>query len=308
MKIVFMGSPEFAVPSLLALADKYEIVGVVTQPDRPKGRGRTLSSPPVKDAAVARGLGPIFQPEKLRCKSVREEIAALSADLFVVVAYGQILSKRMLNVPRLGCINVHGSLLPKYRGAAPIQWAVLNGEEKSGITIMKMDVGLDTGPMILSKELILNKSETAGSLHDRLASLGSNALIEAVTLIDAGQAEYLPQPEEGSSYARMLTKSDGAVDWEQSATNIDAWIRGMDPWPGAFCEFDQKRIKLFNSVVETKRNGNIGEILDIDTRGILVGTAENSIWIKELQLPGKKRTLAKDLALGRAIKKGDCLK
>jgi methionyl-tRNA formyltransferase len=304
VKVVFMGSPDFAVPSLRAVHGRYPVVGVVTQPDRPQGRGQRLAPPPVKVAALELGL-PVLQPEKLRVAAVREQIAALGADLFVVAAYGKILSPRMLAVPRLGCINVHASLLPRLRGAAPIQWAVINREPRSGITIMKMDEGMDTGPMLLQRELELRPEETAGSLHDRLAPLGAEALLAALPGYLDGSLAPVPQPADGATLASMLTKDHGRVDFSLSAAEIDGWIRGLDPWPGAYTDLPGgERLRLFVSTLARGQSGPPGQVLAVDTRGLLVACGEDAVWIRELQLAGRKRMLATALHAGRPLPAG----
>jgi methionyl-tRNA formyltransferase len=304
VKVVFMGSPDFAVPSLRALHGRYPVVGVVTQPDRPQGRGQKLAPPPVKVAALELGL-PVLQPEKLRVAAVREQIAALGADLFVVAAYGKILSPRMLAVPRLGCINVHASLLPKLRGAAPIQWAVINREPRSGITIMKMDEGMDTGPMLLQRELELRPDETGGSLHDRLAPLGAEALLAALPRYLDGTLAPTPQPADGATLAPMLSKDLGRVDFARPAAEVDGWIRGLDPWPGAYTDLPgSERLRLFASTLVRGQSGPAGQVLAVDSRGLLVACGEDAVWIRELQLAGRKRMLATALHAGRPLPAG----
>jgi methionyl-tRNA formyltransferase len=307
-KIVFMGSPDFAVPSLRALHARHDVLAVVTQPDRPQGRGQVLTAPPVK--LVARELGiPVLQPEKLRAE-VRAELAALGADLFAVVAYGKILSSRTLAIPRLGCLNVHASLLPRYRGAAPIQWAVIRGERSSGVTIMVLDEGMDTGPTLLQREVVLAANETAGSLHDRLAPLGAELLIEALEGFLAGRLRPQPQPAEGATLAPMLSKDDGRVDFTKPAAEVDAWIRGMDPWPGAFSTLGGDRLKLFASATagaSAGAGGRPGEVLAADARGLMVACGEGAVFVGELQLPGRRRLGAAALLAGRPIPTGTLL-
>jgi len=302
LRVLFMGSPDFAVPSLRALAGRHEVVAVVTQPDRPQGRGRRLAPPAVKLAAQALGL-PVLQPEKLRKREVRQELADLGAEMFVVAAYGKILSKKMLAVPPMGCVNVHASLLPRLRGAAPIQWAVIRGEAESGITIMQMDEGMDTGPMLLQRAIPLTPDETAGSLHDRLAPLGAELLVEAVDGILDGSVTPTPQPEQGT-LAPMLAKDDGQVDFSRAAREVDSHVRGMDPWPGAYAGLDGDRIKLFRSRAEPGSGGAPGEVLGADDRGLLVACGDGAVRIGELQLPGKRRMTAAALLAGRPIPAG----
>lgn len=302
-KIVFMGAPEFAVPALRALHSRHDLRLVVTQPDRPKGRGRALAPPPVKVAALDLGLE-VFQPEKLRRRSVRERIAAAGADLFVVAAYGKILSPRMLSVPPLGCVNVHASLLPRYRGAAPIHWAVIRGELQSGITIMQMDRGMDTGPMLAQQALDLTPGETAGSLHDRLAPLGANLLLETLDGLRRGVIEPRSQDHQQATLAPMLAKEDGRVDFSSAAAEVDCRVRGLDPWPGAFTTLDHKPLKLFASRATAGQGGAPGEVLGADQRGLLVACGEGALWIRELQLPGRRRMPADALLSGHPIDPG----
>ncbi|MCK5797252.1 MAG: methionyl-tRNA formyltransferase [Deltaproteobacteria bacterium] len=305
LRIVFMGSPDFSVPSLRALHARHDVVGVVTQPDRPKGRGKKMASPPVKIVAEELGVPSILQPTTLRRREVRDHLAALEADCFVVVAFGQILRPKILALPCLGCVNVHGSLLPRHRGPAPIQWAVLDGDRKSGVTIMLMDEGIDTGPTLLARSIEAEACETAGSLHDRLAPLGASALLEALDGLVLGTVVPTAQPETGATHARMLTKSDGAVDWTWPAVRVDRWIRGMDPWPGSFTDVGGARLKLFASTLAVGRRGDPGVISAIDDRGILVGAGDGAaLWVTQLQLPGRKRMSAEALAAGRAIAVG----
>ena len=310
LRIVFMGSPDFAVPCLEALHAHHEVCAVVTQPDRPKGRGRSLAEPAVKVAARRLGVETILQPPTLRRRVVREQLAAFGADLFVVVAFGQILRPRVLALPRLGCLNVHGSLLPRHRGAAPIQWAVLEDDERSGVTTMLMDEGVDTGPMLLTRELSLASDETAGTLHDRLAPLGAAAMLESIEGLAAGTSTPRPQPAEGATMARMLAKGDGLVDWRWPARRVDCWIRGMDPWPGAYALSGEERLRLFASrLADEPRAGVPGEVLAIDDRGALIaGGGGQAVWVAELQLPGRRRMAAAALAAGRALTVGMCLK
>jgi methionyl-tRNA formyltransferase len=304
LRVVFLGVPEFAVPSLRAVAAAHQVVAVVTQPDRPQGRGQRLAPPAVKVVALERGLS-VLQPEKLR-QDVRDELTALAPDLFVVVAYGKLLSRRMLAIPRLGCVNVHASLLPRYRGAAPIQWAIVRGEARSGVTIMRLDEGMDTGPILLQREVALAADETASSLHDRLAPLGAEALLVALEGVAAGTLQSTPQPESGVTLAPMLAKEDGRVDFTRPAAEVDCWIRGMDPWPGAFSALDGERLKLFRSR-RAVGVGRPGEVLAVDSRGLLVACGSDAIFVGELQLAGRKRLSTTALLAGRPIPTGTLL-
>ncbi len=304
LRAVFMGSPDFAVPTLEALAGACQVLAVVTQPDRPRGRGRTLTPGPVKAKALELGL-PVLQPETLRKKAVRLELAALGADVFVVAAYGQILRPRMLATPPMGCVNVHASLLPRLRGAAPIQWAVAQGEARSGITIMQMDAGMDTGDILLQRGFDLDPGETAGSLHDRLASLGGPCLLEALEGLVAGTITPTPQDDAGATMAPMLTKEDGRLDFNKPAAEVDQRVRGMDPWPGAFTSLDGKTLKVFGARRgEGQGSGAPGEVLAADDRGLLVACGEGAVWLHQLQLPGRKRMAVSQLIAGRPIPAG----
>lgn len=307
LRAVFMGSPDFAVPTLEALHGACQVLGVVTQPDRPRGRGRALAQPPVKVAALELGL-PVFQPETLRSKAVRLELSALGADVFVVAAYGQILRPRMLATPALGCVNVHASLLPRLRGAAPIQWAVARGEARSGITIMQMDAGMDTGDILLQRGFELGPDETASTLHDRLAALGGPCLLEALEGLTAGTLKPTPQDNTEATMAPMLTKADGRLDFGQPAALVDQRVRGMNPWPGAFTSLDGATLKVFGArKAEGQGSGEPGEVLCADDRGLLVACGQGAVWLKELQLPGRKRMTVTQLVAGRPIPSGTLL-
>ena len=304
LRVVFMGSPDFALPTLEALAGACQVLAVVTQPDRPRGRGRALAPGPVKVKAQELGL-PVLQPETLRRKAVRLELAALGADMFVVAAYGQILRPRMLAVPPMGCINVHASLLPRLRGSAPIQWAVARGEARSGITIMQMDAGMDSGDILLQRGFDLDPGETAGSLHDRLAALGGPCLLDALEGLAEGAITPVPQDDAGATMAPMLTKEDGRLDFARPAGEVDQRVRGMDPWPGAFTSLDGKILKVFGArQAEGQGTGAPGEVLAADDRGLLVACGQGAVWLHELQLPGRKRLAVSQLIAGRPIPPG----
>lgn len=306
LHIVFMGSPEFAVPSLLALAQKHHIVSVITQPDKPKGRGKASTPPAVKIAALELKLD-IHQPESLRSLEIRNLLTGFNADLFVVVAYGKILGRGILNMPRLGCINVHASLLPRYRGAAPIQWAIIQGESHTGITVMRMAEGLDTGPILVQRETSILDGETAGSLNHRLSELGADMLLPAIEQYALGVIEPIEQSTEGISFSPLLQKKDGWIDFSQSAKCVDARIRGMDPWPGAFTSFQCEDLKLFHSRLAVGHKGKPGEVLAIDRRGVLVACGEDSVWIEELQCASRRRMASATLCCGKRIQAGTIL-
>jgi methionyl-tRNA formyltransferase len=308
LSVVFMGSPDFAVPPLRALARHHDLRAVVTQPDRRRGRGRSLAPPPVKRVALELGIE-VLQPVKLRSRAVRQQIMAFQPDVIVVVAYGQILSPRLLAGPPLGCVNVHASLLPELRGAAPIQWAVLQGHARSGVSIMRMSRGLDTGPVLLQQAIDLAADETAGSLHDRLAPIGATLLLRALDAFARGTVEATAQADDAATYARMLSKEDGRVDFSRPASEVDHWIRGMDPWPGAYSEHAGERLKLFRSRLgQGQSDAAPGTVLGHDERGLLVACGGGSaVFIGDLQLAGRRRMAASALLAGHAIERGAVL-
>lgn len=249
MKVIFMGTPDFSVGTLEALIEAgHEVVLAVTQPDKPKGRGGKMQYPPVKETALEHGI-PVFQPKKIRDPQAIAELEKYSADVMVVIAFGQILPKQILEMTPYGCINVHASLLPKYRGAAPIQWAVINGEEVSGVTTMQMDEGLDTGDMLLKTELTLDKKETGGSLHDKLAKAGADLCVETLRALENQTAVWEKQGESPTPYASMLDKKLGDIDWNQEAKAIERLIRGLNPWPSAYTDWDGKVMKIWDADV-----------------------------------------------------------
>lgn len=311
MDIVFMGTPDFAVPTLEMLINEgYHIKAVVTQPDRPKGRGNKLAAPPVKELALKHEI-PVLQPEKIRAdKEFIKHMEALAPDLIVVVAFGQILPKSILDIPPLGCINIHGSLLPKYRGSSPIQRAVLNDDEMTGVTIMYMDVGMDTGDMISKTTMMLLPDETAGSLHDRMMHVGPEALRVALPGIIDGTVVAEKQNEEEATYAPMLDKQMGLIDWEQDARTIDCLIRGLTPWPTAYTYFDSKLLKIwkvkpFDYTGSKNKPGEIVEV--IPEEGIVVKTKDGALLIEEIQAQGKRRMKTSDYIRGHEVNVGDFL-
>ncbi len=308
MKIVFMGTPDFAVPVLEALVgDGQQVSLVVTQPDRVKGRGREVAMSPVKQCALAHDI-PVFQPLRVKTPEAVERLRQEQPDIIVVAAYGQILSTEILTMPRYGCVNVHASLLPKYRGAAPIQWAVINGEKKSGVTIMQMDAGLDTGDIILQEEVELAPKETGESLYEKLSSMGGPLLLKAMKQIEEGTATREKQSDAVSTYARILKREMGLIRWDSSAVSIERLIRGMNSWPSAFTHFHGKLLKIWDADVLTKKAaGTPGAIIGKDKEAIYVNTGDQILALKEVQLEGKKRMLVKDFLLGCDIKDGDVL-
>lgn len=306
LRIVFMGTPEFACPTLQKLIDRGEqVVAVVTQPDRPKGRGQQMMPPPVKVLAERHGI-PVLQPLKVRTQENIEQIRELAPDLIVVVAFGQILPKALLDIPLKGCINVHASLLPRYRGAAPLNWCIINGETETGVTTMLMDVGLDTGDMLLKKTTPIDPDEDASSLHDRLALIGAEALAETLDLLVAGKLVPEKQDEALTNYAPLLKKEHGSIDWTRDAASIKNQVRGMTPWPGAYTELDGKTLKICRVRVGNA-SGKPGSVLAADRNGLEVACGAGSIIVEELQLEGKKRLSTRDFLAGFRIEPGTLL-
>ena len=290
MRVVFMGTPEFSVPTLETLiASEHEVVAVVTQPDKPKGRGKSVLYTPVKEKALEYNI-PVYQPVKVKSEEFVEVLRELNPDVIVVVAFGQILSKEILDLPKYGCMNVHASLLPKLRGAAPIQWAVIDGEEKSGVTIMQMDIGLDTGDMLLKEEIVLDEKETGGSLHDKLTVMGGPLILEALKQAKEGTLVREKQNDAQSNYAKMLNKSLGKIDFSKSAKEIERLIRGLNPWPSAYTSLNGKTLKIWEAdILEKEFDGEVGEIVEVTKDAFVVKTGEHALLIYELQLEGKKR-------------------
>ena len=290
MRVVFMGTPDFSVPTLECIIEAgHEVVGVVTQPDKAKGRGKKVVYTPVKEKALEHGLT-VYQPRRAREPEFIEQMRALNPDVMVVVAFGQILPKELLDIPKYGCVNVHASLLPKYRGAAPIQWAVIRGEKVSGVTTMQMDVGLDTGDMLLKTEVPLAEDETGGSLHDKLSVLGGDLLIETLKGLEAGT--IVPEKQDDSQsgeYARMLDKSLGKIDFSMRAEEIERLIRGLNPWPSAYTSYNNKTMKLWKARVVSGGEAVPGQVLAVDKKGFTVQTGDGALQILELQMEGKKR-------------------
>lgn len=293
-RIVYMGSPEFAVPTLRALHTRYSIMGVVTQPDRPAGRGRQLTPPPVKTTALELGL-PVLQPERLRQEAL-EQIRLWAPDVIVVAAFGQILRPAVLELPPHGCINVHASLLPRWRGAAPIHAAILNGDQETGISIMQMDMGIDTGPVLSQEALTIEPGETAERLGQRLADLGAQLLLDTLPRYLAGELQPKPQAEDGASYAPMLSKQDGLLDINQAAEHLNRQVRACIPWPGAYLELDEHPVRVFSAYV-SNTNKPPGSRLQID--GLpAIATGEGALVLRELQPAGKRRMDGKTFLSG----------
>ena len=309
MKVIFMGTPDFSVGTLEAIIEAgHEVVLAVTQPDKPKGRGKEMQFTPVKECALKYGI-PVYQPRKIREPECIEELRKYGADVCVVIAFGQILPQEILDLTPYGCINVHASLLPKYRGAAPIQWAVIDGEKVSGVTTMQMDAGLDTGDMLEKVEIVLDEKETGGSLHDKLAEAGAKLCVETLKKAENGELQPVKQGESPTAYARMLDKKLGDINWNQTAVEIERLIRGLNPWPTAYTGWNGKMMKLWEADAveqkgEKKENGTITEV---DKQYFYVQTGEGLLKVKELQIPGKKKMPADAFLRGYQVKAGECL-
>lgn len=302
MRIVFMGTPDFAVPSLQALIDAgHDVCAVYTQPDKPQGRKQILTAPPVKTLALEHDI-PVFQPNTLKNEDEQARLRELAPEVIIVVAYGKLLPKAVLDIPPHGCINVHGSLLPRWRGAAPIQWAVIAGDEMAGVTTMQMAEGLDTGDMLLTYETKIGEKETAGELFDRLAQSGAELLTQ--TLVKLDEIEPRPQDDAQSCYAHMLDKQMAVIDWSKSAHEIDCLIRGLNPWPIALTTLSGERLKVF-AAEKAAGNGEPGTVLEADPKkGLTVACGEGALGLTEIQLVGGKRMKATDFLRGHAIEVG----
>ena len=320
MRIVFMGTPDFSVPALKALVEAgHQVIAVVTQPDKPKGRGKEVQMTPVKIQAMEYGI-PVYQPAKVREASFVEVLQGMEADVYVVIAFGQLLPKAVLELPKYGCINIHASLLPKYRGAAPIQWCVIDGERETGITTMMMDVGLDTGDMLEKTVIPIEEKETGGSLHDKLSLAGGALILSTLKKLEEGTLVRTPQTDEGTCYAKMLTKSLGDIDWNQSAVSIERLIRGLNPWPSAYTMWNGKTIKIWSADVTTGREAAAflsesgvpsetgitpGTVVCSDKHSLVVCTGEGLLSVRELQMEGKKRMDTPAFLRGYPIPEGD---
>ncbi|MDM3870453.1 methionyl-tRNA formyltransferase [Porticoccus sp. W117] len=303
LRIVFAGTPDFAAHHLQALLDEgtHEVVAVYTQPDRPKGRGKQLAASPVKELALAHNL-PVYQPQNLKSDDDQQQLAALDADIMVVVAYGLLLPQAVLDIPRLGCINVHASLLPRWRGAAPIQRAIEAGDAETGVTIMQMAAGLDTGDMLVVSKVAIDSADTAASLHDKLLQIGGPALLQALGELAAGEARPTPQDDEQANYAHKLSKQEALVDWQQSAEEIHRRVRAFNPIPVACADIGGQRVRLWQAKTTGIKVAQHppGEIVSADEYGILVACGDHCLRLTELQLPGKKRLPAADILRGNS--------
>lgn len=305
MKIVFMGTPEFAVPSLKMLIEKHDVIAVFTQPDKPKGRGKKLGISEVKEASLIHNIK-IYQPIKLKNEpDVIEEIRNMEPDFIIVVAFGQILTKEVLDIPKYGCINLHASLLPKYRGAAPINWAIINGEKVSGNTTMLMDIGIDTGDMFLKDEVTIEKNMTSGELHDILMLRGAKLLEKTIEGIVDGTIEKVKQIDSESNYASMLNKDLAKIDWNKSESDINNLIRGLNPWPVAYTTYNDNVMKIYKALeCSDKSNAEAGTILDVSKEGIKVATKGNNILLDIIQFPGGKPLKVSEYIKGHNIETG----
>lgn len=308
MRVIFMGTSDIAVGTFEALVKEHEVVLAVTQPDKPKGRGGKEQFSPVKEAALQAGV-PVYQPRKIREPECVEELKRYHADVMVVIAFGQILTKEILTMTPYGCINIHASLLPKYRGAAPIQWAVIDGEKVSGVTTMQMDEGIDTGDMLLREEIVLDEKETGGSLHDKMAERGAKLCLKTLEALERGELMPVKQGESPTAYARMLDKSMGNIDWSASAESIERLIRGLNPWPSAYTDWGGKVMKIWRAEVrKSSENAEPGTIVLVEKDGFSVQTGAGLLKVTELQIPGKKRMDAGAFLRGYSIREGEILK
>lgn len=308
MDIVYMGTPDFAVPALEKLIEAgHRITAVVTQPDRQRGRGKEVLYSPVKECALKYDI-PVFQPVKIKSPEAVEHLRSYQADIFVAAAFGQILSKEILDMPRYGCVNIHASLLPKYRGAAPIQWAVINGEDKTGVTIMQMDEGLDTGDIIAQREVLIAQDETGESLFEKLSVLGADLLVETLDAIREDNVVRKKQDPALSSYARMLKKEDGRIDWSRTSKQIEQQIRGMNSWPSAYTIWNGKILKIWKAQWNQSVHAYApGTLITVEKESVMAACGEGMIKILELQLEGKKRMPVKDFLLGYHMEEGSRL-
>lgn len=309
MKVIFMGTPDIAVPALEKIIEAgHEVILVVSQPDKPVGRSKALKYTPVKECALAHGIE-VYQPERIRSAESVAYLKNYEADVFVVEAFGQIISQEILDMPKFGCVNIHTSLLPKYRGAAPIQWAVLNGDMVTGVTTMRMDAGIDTGDIIMQQEKIINEGETSGTLYDRLARAGAKLIVQTLEAIENGTATYTPQDDSEATHTSKITKEMGSIDWTRSAKEIECWIRGMDPWPSAYTRLDDKNVKIWKAkVVSDEELAKPGTIVRVTKNSLEVQTGKGILAILELQIEGKKRMTTDAFLCGYSVEEGTIFK
>lgn len=308
MKVVFMGTPDFAVEALKAIIQAgHEVMCVVTQPDKPKGRGKEMQFTPVKQCALEHQI-PVLQPVKVREAESVEALRAFGADIFVVAAFGQILPKALLTMPKYGCVNIHASLLPKYRGAAPIQWAVINGEKESGVTLQQMGEGVDTGDILLKRAIALDNKETGESLYDKLSRLGAELIVEVLPEIEAGKVVPEKQEEALSTHVGKITKAMGLMDWNKSAEELERLVRGLNSWPSAYTFFRGKTLKIWETeVLGEKESGEPGSIAAVTKTSVIVNTGDGKLALTSVQLEGKKRMEVKDFLLGYKMEAGEKL-
>ena len=308
MRVVFMGTPEFSVPTLQTLIDsEHEVIAVITQPDKAKGRGKAVQYTPVKEKALEYNI-PVYQPVKVKNPEFVAVLKELNPDVIVVIAFGQILSKEILELPKYGCMNVHASLLPKLRGAAPIQWAVINGETISGVTTMQMDEGLDTGDMLEKIEIPLGDKVTGGELHDMLAEAGAKLCVQTLSKLGTGELHPEKQGETTTEYAKMLDKKLGEIDWNRSAIEIERLIRGLNPWPSAYTTWKEKTMKIWEAdVIDKKVDAIPGTIVEVTKQAFYVQTGDGLLKINALQIPGKKRMETDAFLRGYQVEAGECL-
>lgn len=307
--IIFFGTPDFAVPALKSLVERgHRVLGVVTQPDRPRGRGRKLGVSPVKETALALGLQ-VLQPEKASDPAFCSQINGLAPDLLVVIAFGQILKKNLLEIPGWGALNIHASLLPRYRGAAPIQWALLNNESRTGLSAMRMDEGLDTGPVLYQEEIDISENETAGELHDRLSEMAGKFLLKVLEHWAQGKLMVLEQDDAQASYAPKINRDMALIDWGRNTAAIHGQIRALDPWPGATTTVRGRQLKVFSSrmVIVRGRSEHPGRIVETSDAGLVVETGDGLVEIGMLQIPGKRRLPAADFLRGMPLVEGTIL-
>lgn len=305
MRVIFMGTPDIAVPALEQIIEAgHEVVLAVSQPDKAVGRSKALKYTPVKECALSHGIE-VYQPEKIRAEESVAYLKTYEPDVIVVEAFGQIVSQAVLDIPKYGCVNIHTSLLPKYRGAAPIQWAVLNGESVTGVTTMRMDSGIDTGDMIMKQEVIIKEGETSGTLYDRLAEEGAKLIVKTLEAIENGTAVYTPQDASFATHTKKITKEMGSIDWSKSAEEIERLIRGMNPWPSAYTRLDDKNVKIWKAKVTSHEQlASPGTITAVTKEGMEVQTGSGILSILELQMEGKKRMAADAFLRGYEVKEG----
>ncbi len=306
MKIIFMGTPDFAVPSLEILSQNYDVLAVITQPDKPKGRGKKVAFSPIKEKALQLGIE-VLQPARVRETEFIEKLKTYHADCIAVTAFGQILPEEILNMPKYGCINVHGSLLPKYRGAAPLQWSVINGEKQTGVTTMYMAKGMDTGDMLLKQSIDILPNDTYGSIHDKLSVIGAELLLKTIEGLQKCTLQRIPQNEQEASYAPMITKQIGHIDWSKKCDEIICLIHGLDPTPTAYTMYHDDMIKIWQAEKIEQPSGKIGEVTAVNKKGFVVTAADGSIVITEVQAKGKKRMSADAYLRGHSIEIGTIL-